>query len=100
MNRYVIAALTFISLAGTANAEPAEALPPGSKITKLEANPPRLELKTPFDYSQLVITGHLAGGGQIDVTRMVQIEAPAELVRVNAARVVRPVADGNGVLTI
>jgi hypothetical protein len=100
MNRYTIVALTLSLVTATANAEPAEALPAGAKIVKLEAYPQRLELKTPFEYSQLLLTAHLAGGEQIDVTRLAKIEAPAQLVRVNDTRVVRPVADGNGVLTI
>jgi hypothetical protein len=100
MIRYSIAVLTFALFAAMANAEPAEALPPGAKIVKLEAHPPSLELKTPFEYSQLLLTGHLAGGEQIDVTRLAKIEAPEQLVRVNATGVVRPIADGNGVLKI
>jgi hypothetical protein len=100
MIRHSIVVLTFALFAATANAEPAEALPPGAKIVKLEAQPPRIELKTPFEYSQLLLTAHLADGGQIDVTRLAKIETPTQLVRVNATGVVRPVADGNGVLKI
>ncbi len=99
MFRYCIAVLTFALFAVTANAEPAEALPPGARIVKLEAQPPRIELKTPFEYSQLLLTAHLADGGQIDVTRLAKIEPP-QLVRINATGVVRPVADGNGALKI
>jgi hypothetical protein len=100
MIRYSIAVLTFALFAAMANAEPAEALPPGAKIVKLEAYPPRLELKTPFEYSQLLLTAHLAGGEQMDVTRLARIEAPAQLVRVSATGVVRPIADGNCELKI
>ncbi len=100
MIRYSIAVLTFALFAGMVNAEPAEALPPTAKIIKLEAHPQQLELKTPFEYSQLLLTAHLAGGEQIDVTRLAKIEAPAQLVRVSATGVVRPVADGNGTLKI
>ncbi|HZV07461.1 MAG TPA: DUF1549 domain-containing protein [Gemmataceae bacterium] len=100
MIRYSLAVLTFALAAAMANAEPAETLPPGAKIIKLEAQPPRVELKTPFEYSQLLLTAQLADGGQIDVTRIAKIEAPAQLVRVNATGVVRPVADGKGNLKI
>ncbi len=100
MIRYAIVVVTFALYAATANAEPAEALPPGAKIVKLEAHPQQLELKTPFEYSQLLLTAHLAGGEQIDVTRLAKIEARAQLVRVSATGVVRPVADGNGALKI
>jgi hypothetical protein len=100
MIRYSLAVLTFALLTATANAEPAEALPPGAKIVKLEAQPPRIELKTPFEYSQLILTAHLAGGEQMDVTRIAKIEAPEQVVRVNATGVVRPVGDGKGALKI
>ena len=69
MTRYAIPVLTLVFLTATANAEPAEKLPGGAKIVKLDAQPQRLELKTPFEYGQLLITGHLATGEQIDVTR-------------------------------
>jgi hypothetical protein len=91
--------LTLALLSSAVRAEPVEALPPGAKIAKLEAYPPRIELKTPFEYSQLLITAHLAGGEQIDATRLAKLEAPA-CIRVNATGIVRPIADGNGVLKI
>jgi hypothetical protein len=81
-------------------AEPAETLPPGAKIIKLEAQPLRIELKTPFEYTQLLLTGQLATGERLDVTRLAKLDAPAQLVRFNATGVVRPVADGSGVLTV
>jgi hypothetical protein len=56
MIRYSIAVLTFALLASTVNAEPVETLPSAAKIVKLEAHPPSLELKTPFEYSQLLLT--------------------------------------------
>ncbi len=101
MTRYIIAALIlglFVSAAPAA--EPVETLPPGAKIVKLAAHPPRIELKTPFEYTQLLLTGQLATGEQLDVTRLVKFNAPAQLARVNATGVVRPVADGGGVLKI
>ncbi len=99
MTRYVLVAWTLGCLASVATAvEPAEALPPGARVVKLEAHPPRVELKTPFEYSQLLLTAHLAGGEQLDVTRLAKIEAPAPLVRVNDTGVVRPVANGRGAL--
>jgi len=99
MTRYLFLALTLACLSAPAPAASVEALPPGAKVVKLEAHPPRIELKTPFEYNQLLLTAHLAGGEQIDVTRLAKIESP-QFVRVNATGVVRPVADGSGVLTI
>jgi hypothetical protein len=107
MIRYSLTILTFALLAATANAggdephrSPAETLPSDAKIVKIEAHPPRVELKTPFEYSQLLVTAHLATGEQMDVTRLAKIEAPAQLARVNATGVVRPIADGSDVLKI
>src|SRR5262245_15645695 len=101
MNRYVIAALTFGLFASVATAdEAAESLPSGAKVVKLEVYPPLVELKTPFEYSQLLLTGHLATGEQLDVTRLAKIEIPAQLARVSPTGVVRPVADGSGVLKV
>jgi hypothetical protein len=100
MIRSLTMVLTLSLFVATANAEPTETLPSGAKIVKLEAQPPRVELKTPFEYRQLLLTAHLAGGEQIDVTRMAKMESPAQLVRINATGVVRPVADGNGQITV
>jgi hypothetical protein len=77
-----------------------EKLPPGANLTQIEAYPARIELKTPFEYSQLLLTGRLSTGEQIDITRLARIEAPAALVRVSSTGVVRPVADGTGYLQV
>jgi hypothetical protein len=71
-------------------------LPPGSKVVRLEARPPAVTLKTPFEYSQLQITGHLDSGERVDVTRLVQAEVPADLARLTPTGLLRPVADGRG----
>jgi len=100
MTRYILAALTVGLLASAASAaEPVETLPPGAKVVKLQVHPPRIELKTPFEYTQLLLTGQLATGEQLDVTRLVKFDAPP-LARVNATGVVRPIADGSGVLKV
>jgi hypothetical protein len=75
----------------------AEKLPPGAKLVKIEAQPARIELKNPYDYAQLLLTGQLASGERIDVTRMVRFDVPA-LVRIGTTGLLRPAADGAGVL--
>src|SRR5258708_1919235 len=75
-----------------------EKLPPNSKLTKVEARPAAVALKTPFDYSQLLLTGTTAAGEQIDVTRMAKLAAPSSLVSVSPNGLVRPAADGTGEL--
>jgi hypothetical protein len=75
-----------------------EKLPPGSKLIRLEARPAAIDLKNPYAFSQLLLTGQLESGEQIDVTRMAQVEKPANLVQVSATGLVRPQSDGNGQL--
>ncbi len=58
----------------------------------------RIALGNPFAYAQLVVTGHTATGERFDVTRMAAIEAPASLVKLSPTGLVRPVADGTGML--
>src|SRR6266446_3458819 len=77
-----------------------EKLPPGAEITKIEARPAAVQLKTPFDYSQLILTGYLNDGDKVDVTRVAKIEPPANLVKISETGLARPVADGSGQLKI
>src|SRR5262249_40636505 len=77
-----------------------EKLPAGAQITKIEALPSSLQMKTPFDYSQLILNGYLSDGNKIDVTRIAKIEAPANLVKISETGLVRPVPDGSGQMKI
>ncbi len=100
MTRHLLATLMIALFANVAPAdEPAEQLPSGAKIVKLVSQPTHIDLKTPFEYSQLVLTGQLATGEQLDVTRLVKLDAPPQ-VQINTTGVVRPVADGSGVLKV
>src|SRR5947209_15294104 len=81
-------------------AQSQEKLPAGAQITKIEARPPAMQFKTPFDYSQLILTGYLKDGDKIDVSRMAKIEPPANLVKISETGLARPLADGNGQLKI
>ncbi|HMC64575.1 MAG TPA: DUF1549 domain-containing protein, partial [Gemmataceae bacterium] len=92
----------FVSLGvilGVAGSLPAqEKLPPGAKVLRIEARPASIALKNPYDYSQVILTGQLDSGDKIDVTRMAQVQAPANVVKVSPTGIVRPVADGQGSL--
>src|SRR5438876_5292871 len=77
-----------------------EKLPPGAQFTKIEAWPAAVQFKTPFDYSQLVLTGYLKSGDKVDVTRIAKIETGNNLVKVSETGLVRPVADGSGQLKV
>jgi hypothetical protein len=48
---------------------PAETLPDGVKVTSLEAYPTTLELRSRFDYRQLLVLGRTAEGELVDLTR-------------------------------
>ncbi len=77
--------------------ETKETLPPGAHLVKIEAQPARIVLANPFQYAQVVLTGVLDTGERIDVTRMAELNKPAN-VKVSPAVLVRPTADGDGVL--
>jgi hypothetical protein len=74
-----------------------EKLPPGAKVTKVEVTPARIELKSPFEYRQLLVTGILSNGDRVDLTRMTEFTTP-KAVKTSEFGQVRPVADGAGEL--
>jgi hypothetical protein len=96
--------LAALALLGTtavhAQAPAPEKLPTGAKVAKIEALPAGVELKNPYDYAQLVVTGILASGERLDVTRLARIDAPAALVKISPTGQVRPTGDGAGALKI
>ena len=68
------------SAATAARADDAkETLPPGAKLVKIEAQPADITLDNPFEYAQLVLTGVLDTGERLDVTRMADVEKPANV---------------------
>src|SRR5688500_2461968 len=92
-------ALAALCLAASAHAAPSENLPQGARLTKIESRHASIELRTPFEYAQLVLTGSLDNGDKIDVTRMVTF-APSANFKVSATGQVRPVADGKAALAV
>jgi hypothetical protein len=94
--RWLVALAAVAVLGGAAGAQ--EKLPPGAKVVRLTATPPSVTLTNPYAYRQLVLTGELATGEKVDVTRMAQV-TPPPLVTVSDRGLVRPAADGSSVLT-
>ena len=90
---------TMIALLIGIAASAQEKLPPGAQVVRLEATPAEITLKHPYDYRQLLITAHLAGGEKLDVTRMAPVTVPASLAKLTPTALIRPVADGKGELT-
>src|SRR4051794_30924572 len=97
---FIVAALGMTTAASAAETRPEEKIPIGRKVIRIEARPTKIVLKHPFDYSQLLLTGHLDSGDAVDITRMVQIQMPASLLKVSQTGIVRPTADGDGSLQL
>jgi WD40 repeat protein/mono/diheme cytochrome c family protein len=79
---------------------PAETLPAGSKLYALEAQPKTIQLKGPFDYAQLVVTGRLQSGESVDLTRMVQAKLGMPVAFVSKSGLVQPKAEGRASLLL
>jgi hypothetical protein len=73
---------------------PAESLPEGVKVVSLEAFPTALELRSRFDYRQLLVLGRTAEGELVDLTRMAKLAAPPTTVNVSQQGLVTVKADG------
>jgi hypothetical protein len=93
------AALLILAAAQGPLALAEEKLPPGARLVRIEARPPRVELHNRFEYAQLTLTGVLASGDHVDVTRLAHLNAPA-VVKVSPTGMVRPAADGEVALEV
>jgi len=71
-----------------------EVLPSGASLVSLEVQPKEIRLNNRFGYIQLLVTGKLASGESIDVTRMVEPQLSADLAEVSRSGLLRPKADG------
>lgn len=89
-------ALMFAGRSSLADEGRIESLPGDAKLIRLEVHPSSVLLTHRFDYRQLLLTGKLATGETIDVTRMAKMEAPAKLVKVDRRGFVTPIANGGG----
>jgi Protein of unknown function (DUF1549)/Protein of unknown function (DUF1553) len=78
----------------------AEKLPDGAQLVALEALPASISLANQYAYAQLLVTGVLASGERVDVTRMVALDEPAGIVKLNDHRIVRPTTDGQSALQV
>ena len=80
--------------------ETARAADPTADITSLTVAPPRVVLRSRRSAAQLVVSGHLANGRQIDLTRRADFQVTtAGRIRVTAGRVAA-LADGTTELII
>jgi WD40 repeat protein len=77
-----------------------ETLPAGASLASLEILPKEIRLSNRFAYSQVLVTGKLATGENLDVTRMVETSLSAGIAEVSRSGLIRPKADGKGTLTV
>jgi Protein of unknown function (DUF1549)/Protein of unknown function (DUF1553) len=69
------------------------------QIKDLLVEPTRVELNSPYAYTQLVVTAVLNDGSTIDATRLVKLQVPPWLAA-TARGVVRPTANGSGTIEV
>ncbi len=72
-----------------------EQLPKGGKVVSLEISPKSIVLDSPSAYNQLVVTGKLEGGGEVDLTRSVKWVVEKPFANVSDRGVARPLAVGD-----
>ncbi len=81
-----------------------EADPVTGTVTAISIQPAAIDLSGPFASVQLVVTGTLADGGSMDLTRRVSWTptepTAAPIVSLGVAGLVRPLTDGEGMLRI
>jgi hypothetical protein len=75
-----------------------EGLPPGTQLIRIESEPTSVRLQTPFEYTQLVLRGHLDNGDVVDITRLAKLDKVSPLTSVSERGLVRPKQNGDGTL--
>jgi WD40 repeat protein len=83
-----------------ATASTPESLPEGAVITELEIQPARIQLSSPNDYVQLLVTAHLASGDTADVTRLAKYSIKPRLAEVSSLGSLRSFTNGIGKLAV
>ena len=77
-----------------------EVLPKNAELVGLDVQPREIRLSNRFAYAQLLVTGKLASGETIDVTRMVEPGFSADIATCSRSGLVRPTADGKATLAL
>ncbi|HWB00472.1 MAG TPA: c-type cytochrome domain-containing protein, partial [Pirellulales bacterium] len=77
-----------------------ERLTPKAKVLKLDVQPGTIELASPYDYVQLLITAELDTGERVDATRLVKAKLAEPIVVVAKTGLVQPRAEGETELTL
>ena len=66
---------------------------------RIEVHPDSVELDSPYDYVQLVVTAEMSDGSSVDVTRVCEIQSP-KWTTITDRGLVRAATDGKGVFTV
>ena len=77
-----------------------EELQDDSQISSVQVQPKQIELKTPFDYSQILVSATLATGEIVDVTRRAKFSLNGAFADVSKSGFVKAKADGSGRISI
>jgi WD40 repeat protein/mono/diheme cytochrome c family protein len=77
-----------------------ETLPKGVALAALEIQPGEIRLNNRFAYVQMLVSGKLASGETIDVTRMVEPVLSEGIAEVSRSGLVRPKSDGKTTLSL
>jgi WD40 repeat protein len=77
-----------------------EILPEGASLTSLEITPKEILLNGRFTYNQILVTGKLASGESLDLTRTANPLLSTDVADVSRSGLVRPRKDGKATLTM
>ena len=81
-------------------AELSERVISADEISALVIDPEEIVLTKPNHYSQILVTARLKTGGRVDVTRQVVAEVSGDLLTISDRGQVKPLRDGEGVLSV
>jgi hypothetical protein len=76
-----------------------EKLPDGLQVVAIEVRPQAVALKHKFDYRQLLVSGKLATGESVDLTRLATAAASGDAATVSSDGLIRAKEDGSASVT-
>lgn len=85
---------TTIAVADDDKSGSAMSLPAGIAVESMSANVAKIELKSRYAYRQILLTGKVADGQSVDLTRMAKLVSAAKHVALKDG-LIRPVSDGD-----
>lgn len=77
-----------------------ESILPKSKLIEIDVQPTEIELASPSDYAQLVVTARYAGGETSDVTRLCRFDVGSDALQVSEFGLVRGIGSGKAELKV